>query len=320
MPVSLVIEQVPNRRGGASAVGAYGFSKSWRVLAPSALYHQGQVLSSFVSQTGVGLGTKWAIGASEFDPLYEEYEIYCVDLAIDEGANTAEGQEWVITGRWEPADPALLGPGAIPEDPTEAPVSVEYLSYDEAFALNADKDGNLIVNSAGDWFAEPVEAEATYDLIRITRYERMFNPSNAYYWRHRVNSEPWMFRGVEYPRRTARMMRIEPGKELWHQVVGRYFAVVYDVGIRPLVWDGGAGDQGQGWDLRVANIGYRQKIGGTVRVILEDNGQPVSDPRPLDPSTGAALAYPLSAATAMPRRTFRVRLERDFNELGFPVA
>lgn len=316
MPVALTIEELHNRSGGASALGAYGFTKAWRALAPARAVHQGLVLSRFVSQTGIGIGTQWS-----FTGLYaEEYELYCVDLQIAEGSYTTEGQEWIITGRWEPSDPNLLGVGAIPEDPMDAPVAVEYLSYDESFALIRDKDDKIITNSAGDWFAEPIDAEATYDLIRITRNERMFNPSNAYYWRHRVNSEPWMFRGVEYPRRTARMMRIDPGRELYHQEIGRYFAVIYEIAIRPLVWDGGTNDQGQGWDVRVANVGYRQLTGGTLRVITEDNGQPVSDPRPLDKSTGAALPYPLAASTDMPMRTFRIRLERDFNELGFPVS
>lgn len=55
-------------------------------------------------------------------------------------------------------------------------------------------------------------------------------------------------------------------------------------------------------------------------MIVENNGAPVSEPRPLDSSTGAVLAYPLAASTAMPQRSFRVRNEVDFRNLKFPVA
>jgi hypothetical protein len=314
------LEELPGRTGTVSTVGAFGFNKSWRYLAPGVDYHQGVVLASFIAQTGIDIGYRWIVGNPVL-PQYEEFDLYCVELRADEGARLSDGVEWIISGVWQPADPLLLGPSAIGESWEDTPVKISFGTWDEEFALYLDKDGYVLLNSAGDRFAEPFMAQATYDLIRVSRFERTYDPNIGLTYRQAVNSAEFTIRGITIPARQAKIVRLEPGDELWHQQIGRYFRVTYDIALRPLTWNGGhAADVGQGWDLRVANIGYRQKVSSALQVIVENNGAPVSEPRPLDSSTGAVLAYPLAASTAMPQRSFRVRNEVDFRNLKFPVA
>jgi hypothetical protein len=314
------LEELPGRTGTVSSVGAYAFRKSWRYLAPSRDYHQGVVLASFIAQTGFRIGYRWRV-ASSLAANFEDINLYCISLTADEGSWTVEGNEWIITGIWEATDPNMLGPTAIAESWDEASVKIEWDTWDEEFALYRDKDDNILVNSAGDRFAEPLMSPATYDLLRVRRYERTYTPTTGLTYRQAVNSTEFTVRGVTIAARNAKMVRLDPGPQLWHQDIGRYYFTTYEMAIRPLSWNGGhAADIGQGWDLRVANIGYRQKVSGTVRVILEDTGAPVSEPRPLDPSTGAVLSYPLATTTDMPMLSFRVRNETDFNNLMFPVA
>lgn len=324
---TLTIEQLAGRSGGASSVGAYGFTKSWRALAPSRDYHQGAVLLGFVQQTGIGIGSPWIVGGTQFDPYYERLEIYCVDLQIAEGevvnVSGVLFQEWIITGRWEATDPAPLGVRAIPALESDAPIKIRWDEWVENAVVDADKDGQLILNSALDRFSEPVETEKHYPLLRITRYERTFTALKIQNYRDKVNSVAWVLRGATYPARYAKCISIT-AEEKWHQEIGRYFEVNYEFAIRPESWAGqfngspNLSDIGQGWDLRVANLGYRDRVGtyptATWKVIVDANGEP----RPLDPNTGVALPVPLDPSVEMPKLTFRILQEVDFNSLGFP--
>jgi hypothetical protein len=102
-----------------------------------------------------------------------------------------------------------------------------------------------------------------------------------------------------------------------HQDIGLYYQVKYEFVIRPVPsWTDVTGTSYQGWDDQLANVGYNQKVAGALVPITDNKGQYVSEPRPLN-SSGAAIAYPLGSATAMPVKGFRFYTELDFNQFGF---
>jgi hypothetical protein len=316
MPL-LTIEQLPTRTGEISSVGAYGFMKQWRALAPGPLYHQGQVLNSFYAQTGVWIGSPWIIGGYG-DPHYEAVNLWCTRLRADETQQElfADGsKEWTITATFEPADPILLTVDAIQPVASESPIRITHGEWTESYTVWRDKDGNVIQNSAGDWFAEPTDTERHFPMLSIVRYERSFNPLVAGDYRDHVNSVDWTVRGVTYPARMAKCVSITAPNQLYHQDVGTYYEVAYQFAIRNLTWA-----DGQGWDLEVANTGYREKSGAALLPILDGSGMPTQRPWPLDATTGAKLSVPLTAGVDMPTKTFKIELEADFNALGFPTT
>jgi hypothetical protein len=320
---TMVITELPGREGSKSSVGALGFSKSWRVIAPDRGYHQGTVLTAFVNQTGIDIGYRWQIAAPGSN-YYESYDIYLTELRIsEESPLTMEGaiqNSWIVTGRWEPTQVAMLTVDSIPPSPADAPIRLERGEWAEAYALTIDNSGNVLQNTAGDRFAEPIDAERHYPLLRIYRRERDFNDYTAAQYRDHVNSLDWTVAGVTYPARTAKCLSVDPGEMKYHQEIGLYYEVKYEFAIRPVSWSVTGGDSGQGWDYRAANVGYRQKVSGSLVVITDSTGQPCSDPRPLNYSTGAALSFPLSSGQAMPMVTFKIYAETDFNQLHFPVS
>lgn len=316
------ITELPGREGTVSSMGAVGFTKSWRVVATDRSFHQGTVLQAFINQTGINLGYRWQI-AGFGSQYYEAYDIYLTELRVaEEGPITQEGfiqNSWIVTGKWEPAQIAMLGVDSCPPNRADAPIRLERGEWSERYALFRDYQDKIITNTAGDRFSEPIDAERHFPTLKIVRRERSFNDYEAAQYRDHVNSDDWTVAGVTYPARTVKCLSIDPGEMNWHQDIGLWYEIRYEFAIRPLSWNNSATDTGQGWDYQIANVGYRQKVSSSLVVITDSTGQPASDPRPLD-SSGAALAMPLSTGTAMPMITYRVYPESDFNALEFPVV
>ena len=319
----LLIEQLDNRMGSVSAVGAYGFSKSWRVLAPGDQYHQGTVLADFMNSTGIQPGYQWVVG-TQFSPSYEKLNIYCTTLSAKEGSIvTASGvrcREWIIEGQFEPCDPNWYGPPeqTIPENSADAPIKLERGEWVERYVYPYDNSGNIYANTAGEPFGEVPERERHYPLFRIIRRERAFDDVSMAVYRDTVNSTAWTVAGITYPSRTAKCVSVDPGPMMGHQDIGLYYTVKYEFIIRPVpAWTDVTGTSYQGWDDQLANVGFNQKVSGALVPITDSKGQYVSEPRPLT-SAGAAITYPLSSGTAMPVKGFRFYTELDFNQLGFP--
>ena len=317
------VEQLDNRKGSVSAVGAFGFTKSWRVLAPGDQYHQGSVLRDFMSLTGIQPGYQWITG-TQFTASYEKLNIYLTTLEASEGSQiTLNGvlcREWIISGQFEPTDPNWIGPPeqTIPEDPSNAPVKLERGQWVERYVYPFDNGGNIYGNTAGEPFGEIPERERHYPLLRIMRRERAFDDVGMAAYCDTVNSVAWTVAGVTYPARYAKCVSINPGQMQGHQDIGLFYLVQYEFVIRPVAqWTDVTGTNYQGWDDQLANVGFNQKVSGSLVPITDNKGQYVSEPRPLT-SAGAAVTYPLSSGTAMPTKGFRFFKELDFNNLGFP--
>lgn len=314
MPVAMTFQELRSRGCVVDMIGTVRTRKRWRALAPNSTFHPYQVYLSFVAQTGVNYGTRWEL--TGLGTANESLDIYCTQISIDERED-ADGLEYYITAAWEPADALLFGPGACPENPADAPIRIEHGEWTEPTAVYRDKDGNILQNAAGDWFADTYQVDYSYPTLMITRLVRSFDPLNAATYRDSVNDAAITIRGTTYQPRVL-MLKSWVATELWHQEIGRYFEERFLLLVKPLSWTVGS-DSGQGWDVQLANTGYREKSGSTLVPIRDASGWPTQTPWPLVYATGAKMSMPLTAGDDMPTKTFRVRDETDFSALGFPV-
>jgi hypothetical protein len=319
MPATMIFGEMTGRSGSLDRDGRFLPTKSWRVIAPGAVYHQKQIFDAARAQLDIYVGRRWTIG-NFGDPHYEDENVYCSGLQLDEQGG-ADNREWILTATFEPAEEGYFGSESIPDagDEINAPIRVTYGDWTEEFVTPYDKDGNLMLNTAGDFFTDYQPYEFKYPLIRIQRNVRSWSPNRAEQYRDSVNSTTWTFRGIAYIPRCAKLITWT-AEERYHQEKGLYYEETFEIAIRNVgTWSGGTGDAGQGWDLRIANVGYRKKSGSQLIQILDGNSQQVDKPVPLD-SAGQPIALPLSVTQTLPMRTFRFFREVDFNDFDLPAA
>lgn len=308
----MIVRSVSGRSGRADSLGRIGHALKFTVETYPSVFQE-LIWGALANGPKVFIGSVWDLGGNK------RY-IYCTDIDIQEDSGDEGMGFWKATASFGPADPLLLGAGAIPAVAADAPVAVDWGSWTEPFALYRDKDGHILINTAGDRFNEPVDSERRFPLMRVRRKERNFDPAVAAWYWDKVNLSEWTVRGLSIPARYAKCVNIS-GSQQWHPVFGIYYDVDYEFAIRNQSWTDSKGVAGQGWDLNVQNTGYRQLVSGELELVRDpDSGDFMEAPVPLDVD-GAALAVPLAAGTAFPNITFRVHPEVDFNSaFGFPQA
>jgi hypothetical protein len=314
--VPSVVEK-SDRGGGVDLLGRRTYSRSFEVTASNRLFNVTKVLDYFYTVTGIAIGSQWIIG-TPFDAWYEIEDIYVTDLSVKclsmEGG-ASDGQAWILTARYDSIDPTMLGLAAIPSDVLYAPIRIEWGEWTERRAVLRDIAGKVITNSAGDLFSEAIEEDRLYSQLTIERYERTFNDTVADTYRGTVNETEVTIRGHVFAPRTLKCISIV-GTEDWHDAIGRFHKVRYQLARRGKVWA-----DGQGWDEELANVGYRELVAGDLKHINDPaTGQPVTEPVPLVVASGAAMSQPLASTDDMPTVTYRISLETEFADFNFPTV
>lgn len=170
---------------------------------------------------------------------------------------------------------------AVQEKVDEPPSIRSGCAYEEA-PLYADRDGNPVVNSAGDPFAERPTGRRKIPWVEITRFEPDGGAIIAPRWDDTVNGDPfWSCEPGQIKIEEIRAERLAKQlKEGWLY----YWRVTYMFQFRK-----------EGWSKWIADMGMRELCtyyatptaqgipDGTVRPILEDTtGLPVTSPVRLD--------------------------------------
>lgn len=314
------VTELWNRSGEVDSVGRYSFTRQFRVLAENRKISQIQVLSAVAAAPwGVTIGAKWTIG-SVGQSWYETANVYCTRISCECAADE-DGTAWNVTASWEPAELAMLTANAIPADPTAAPVLVEWGEWSETYALYRDRNDKILVNTAGDRFSEPIDSERHYPLMTVRRKQRTFDAPYYSDYKDTVNASTWVVKGTTIPARVAKCVSIT-GQPEWHQDFGIFYDVTFQFAIRDeAAWTDVKGASYQGWDVRVANVGYRYKgTDGKLYLITDSNGVPYPDPVPLDVN-GNPLPLPISPTTEIPTLGYRIYREANFTTgFGFPTA
>lgn len=324
LPTGIVrVKEIMDRSGRVDGLARFGpFTRSFNVTAANRLVGQGTVLIA-LQDFGVWIGAMWSVNPGT--AYAESIAIYCDSIECD-CRDEDGGDFWKVRATWSAVNPELLTESAIPDViSTTSPIEYDWDEWTETRALDRDKDGYPLVNTAGVRFGEPVEAERHYPLLRITRRERTYSDTVAQAYRDSVNATDWTVLGKVIKARQAKCVSIRAKRE-WHQTFGTYFTVSYEFAVRPETWsyDNGVTVH-SGWDLEVLNAGHVQRdaVGSSTLVPIYDPAtsytQAVQWPVPLD-ANGIADPIPLPSNTVLTTVTFRVHPETNFGDFNFPTA
>lgn len=201
---------------------------------------------------------------------------------------------WEVTVVYDTNTPQLEDEGSVFDlrpPPSFSTVIVNVIA-------DKDKDGDAIVNSAGDAFDPPVEDEDAHMVVRFRRYYPLSAENDirdkCAEFTTAVNSSPWYGAGS----REWKCNSITANPE----AVGdeQFYAVDFEFEHNP-----------DSWDLSILDQGYRRLETGVRLQIVDDNGSPPAQPVLLDGSGEV-----LDPADDPVFLTFRRRREKDFDLLG----
>ena len=181
------------------------------------------------------------------------------------------GVEWILTAQYGPYDPNVT-----PQNPTERRLKVNWIADQVETIIDTDKDGNAILNSAGDVPEPGMTEEKSRPILQIVRCQKTFNARLAQDYSDAINSD--VFMGADP--RTVRSKAIV-GALAWDADEGDYWEVTYQFAYKA-----------EGWVRKRLDAGKRQlvTVGGTTYLTpILKGGVPVVDAVPLD-GHGKALA------------------------------
>jgi hypothetical protein len=219
-----------------------------------------------------------------------EFDLLAYALNIESSCISADGLQWIVNVDY----------GFIDNDGETNPLSepsTESWSFQQfTRATDQDVNGNAIVNSAGDPFAQAVQVDDSRPVLSVTRNQATFNAPLAYLYKDKTNRDP--FRGA--PAGTVKVMDIS-GQQQHDQTFGTYWQVKVEVQFNI-----------EGWDKVLLDQGFRELDGtsGELKPIT-NNGVVVSDPHLLD---GVGAALPAGGTPQF--GTYRVYGRMPFRILG----
>jgi len=116
------------------------------------------------------------------------------------------------------------------DDPLQAPVRYRWRPITQGEPTDIDIDGNPIINSAGDPFANPVQGFLNSYILEATRNEAGFNQQQAVMFQNAINSTAIQFGGSTIEAGEAKCTGIYPANDF--TLVDEYVPVTYQFEIR----------------------------------------------------------------------------------------
>jgi hypothetical protein len=287
MAIISVEEMRGARQGGIDPQWHRTYRRAWRVITdgPYAIGPLGarQSIPVFFGQPYV-LETPGGV--------LVEYDNYAfatkIDAQIDPDCN--DDSSWVVTVDYAPYDPTQF-----PENPLNHPLKISWGENRFDQPCIVDRNGNPVINSAGDYFDPPITIDDSRPTLRIVRNEQQYSPTYALSWKDTLNTDSFF----GFPPLSVKMST--PLGELeYNPICGFYYVVTYQFEINP-----------NGWKKWILDQGMRQIVSGVKQKILDDQGEDISSPALLD-GTGVKLQTG-GSPVAIP---FEVYQEADYGMLG----
>jgi hypothetical protein len=239
---------------------------------------------------------------------------YSTDIPFDLAAESQTIDP--VTGESLPtltAPPSGGGPPEVQRDSNPINWTTVYRFTHEQTqeTVTHDRLGDPLVNSAGDpLFPAPV-IERSYPVITVVKNYIKVQTSWLDTFMDTVNLDPWMGR----PGRTCRMVGIDTDPDTVNNFP--FWRVTFRIKVKPgEAWDEGEDDDGQGWDYRYLDQGFRERLGGVgvqpTPITPEPNqyGDRPAGPYALD---GTGIYMPLGTPKYRTREIYR---RRDWSTLG----
>lgn len=163
------------------------------------------------------------------------------------------------------------------DNPLNDPADIQWADEPYQRPLVVDKDGDLVLNSAGDWFDPPYMIDDSRLVVTVTKNVGAV-PSYILGYRNVVNSDSFTVDGVGVPSGKAKIKAISvSGKQERNGVVYRTLTI-------PIYLDE------DGWKVKILDQGMFQVVAGQ-RQPCTILGKSVSVPVPLD-GNGLQLQNP----------------------------
>jgi len=198
----------------------------------------------------------------------------------------------------------------------DAEPTLNWTSEDSEFAVTHDRDGEPILNKAGDPFDPPLTVPITTPVAVVSRIEKSFNSAWVNLYKNRVNASTWLGWAAE-----SVLIKDITGERTRDPDWGVLWRVTYTFAFRPPVsvtTSGGDVVVHPGWAEQVLNAGLRQLVyrPPLTAPFLEPivlAGAPASSPVPLD-NDGKVL----DPDGELVWLSFNTRLTADFDDLNMP--
>jgi len=270
--------------------GGARYSESWKVVLDAV------PTSALEARQAGGLGTPELVpdtGDAHWDDAGSEV------VSVTAKPISEDRLIWLVTATYEPPTADTLR-----ANPLLDTVQKSWGAESRSWVPEKDKDGNAIVNSAGDRF-DPSPEEEKFDLtLRITRNEATYDADEAEEYIGGVNDAPVTLVGHVTAAREGRIK--EYGGTFRTRNGTDFYEVTYLIVFR----------KGK-WDRDIEDLGMRQRTSATQRDrILDDSGEEVVDAWPLNTPAGTRRASNLNPSFI----TFKMNDEVDFSTLGLPIA
>lgn len=252
-------------------------------------------------------------------PLFPRlYTPYIVPAGIDAGAVLKSKQatpdpetpyKWIVTLTYStrtgnasrhPGNPDPSDPSGFSNSPLDRPTLITWDAVQFTRPVVKTIDSGLpIANSAGDEYDPKVEIDDSRPVLIIERPQASFSQSTAIAYRDAINSDSFF----GFDPNTVKVAKITATLEYEKSIY--FWKARYEFHVRP-----------ETWTLSLLDRGYRQlKTGDATKaiVILDDSGNPVSQPVNLD-----GLGHVLPANGTPVFRQFNVYKALPFAALGLP--
>lgn len=215
----------------------------------------------------------WEVGSHPDSPRIGQAfrDAWCISVTP---ACTDPWQGWTVTAEYS-------SEREVNEDPTQDAMQIRV--YTEQFQKPAvfDKDGNKIVNSAGDPFDPPNMMDDSRRVISLVRNVAAY-PAWVLTYQDSVNSDTFTVRGITYAAGVGKVQSVSISDG---QVRNGYPFYTLEVLIHL---------QKNGWILQPLDVGFRElDYAGTslINILNSGDSERPSAPVPLD-GAGRALADP----------------------------
>lgn len=221
----------------------------------------------------------------------EDSSAYCTELQVD---NDEPWQGWKVTANYSDARELH------PTDPAQDEIKVSWDGEIYQESIIEDVDGDAIVNSAGDYFIDPVPTREASHLIAKIRLSVIAVPSWVISYQNAVNNAAITIGGLAIDAGLAKVQRISVGEKEYRNGVG-FYPFSYEVHIHK-----------DGWRFRPLDAGFREIVDGELVQIKDSNNDEPTTPVPLDGS-GAPLALPTPATAVI--GNYQIYPELDLSQL-----
>jgi len=222
----------------------------------------------------------------------EDASAWCRELTVD---NDEPYTGWIVTANYS-------SERELSETPTSDPAFVTWDSEQFQKPAIQDKDGDAVVNSAGDFFDPPAMMDDSRRVVTVQKNLTAV-PTWILDYQDAVNSDQFTVDGVTIAIGTAKMQRVSVGAEDIRNGIA-FRQVTFTMHL-----------QRDGWDMQILDAGFRRIDPGdsTKRIAISlDDGTEPTTPALLDGS-GGLLSNPTPANAVF--KTFSVYKTRAFSSL-----